>query len=259
MPSVTEARAAVHETTEPGPQARREARQREEALAHVILLRHGEPDWYPDARGAVDDAGLTPRGHAQARCAAAALAKGRIDAIYVSPLLRAQETAAPLVAACGIPAVSVPAFAEISIAGTTGLSQRDVDRYFLEAMRRPLAEHWAGWPQGESFRDFHSRVCGGLGEVLARHGMTSAREHEFTVWEQPARPETIVIVAHGGTNAVLLTHLLDVPPVPWEWIRFESELAAYSVVQARPLGQRGCIWSLIDFGEIDHLRAAGLR
>ena len=256
---MTEARAAVHETTEPGPQARREARQREEALAHVILLRHGEPDWYPDARGAVDDAGLTPRGHAQARCAAAALAKGRIDAIYVSPLLRAQETAAPLVATCGIPAVSVPAFAEISIAGTTGLSQRDVDRYFLEAMRRPLAEHWAGWPQGESFRDFHARVCGGLGEVLARHGMTSAREHEFTVWEQPARPETIVIVAHGGTNAVLLTHLLDVPPVPWEWIRFESELAAYSVVQARPLGQRGCIWSLIDFGEIDHLRAAGLR
>ncbi len=79
------------------------------------------------------------------------------------------------------------------------------------------------------------------------------------MWEQPARPLTIVIVAHGGTNSVLLTHLLDVPPVPGEWVRFESELAAYSIVQARPLGQRGCIWSLIDFNEVDHLRSTGLR
>lgn len=245
---------------EAGVQARREARQREEASAHVILLRHGEPDWYPGGQDvAVDDAGLTSRGQAQARCAAKALSKQRIDAIYVSPLLRAQETAEPLSAATGIPATMVPAFAEISIAGTAGLSQRDVDRYFLEAVRRPLAEHWSGWPRGESFRDFHARVCGGLDGVLARHGMTPAREHEFTVWEQPDRPMTIVIVAHGGTNAVLLTHLLDVPPVPWEWVRFESELAAYSIVQARPLGQRGCIWSLIDFGEVDHLRAEGLR
>ncbi|MCC6642829.1 MAG: histidine phosphatase family protein [Deltaproteobacteria bacterium] len=256
---MTQAAAAQDESSEPGTQARREARQREEALAHVILLRHGEPDWYPGGNGAVDDAGLTARGQAQARCAAAALARERVDAIYVSPLLRAQETAAPLVAATGIPAITVPAFAEIAIAGTAGLSQRDVDRYFLEAMRRPLAAHWDGWPQGESFRAFHSRVCGGLGEVLARHGMSSEREREFTVWDQPARPQTIVVVAHGGTNAVLLTHLLDVAPVPWEWIRFESELAAYSVVQARPLGQHGCIWSLIDFGEVDHLRAAGLR
>ena len=245
---------------EAGAQARREARQRDEAVAHVILLRHGEPDWYPEGRDiAVDDAGLTARGHAQARCAAAALAKERIDAIYVSPLRRSQETAAPLAAATGIPAVTVPALAEISIAGATGLSQRDVDRYFLEAMRRPLSEHWEGWPQSESFRDFHARVCGGLDQVLARHGMTPAREHDFTVWEQPVRPETIVLVAHGGTNSVLLTHLLDVPPVPWEWVRFESELAAYSIVQARPLGQRGCIWSLIDFNEVDHLRAARLR
>ena len=248
------------EATAPGTQARREARQREEAAAHLILLRHGEPDWHPaGSELQVDDAGLTALGHAQARSAAQALAKGRVDAIYVSPLRRARETAAPLAAAVGLRAVTVPGLAEISVAGATGLSQRDVDRFFLEAMRRPLAEHWDGWPRGEGFRDFHARVCASLDGVLALHGITPGREHEFTVWEQPARPETIVIVAHGGTNAVLLSHLLDIPPVPWEWVRFESELAAYSIVQARPLGQRGCIWSLVDFNEVDHLRAAGLR
>lgn len=42
-------------------------------------------------------------------------------------------------------------------------------------------------------------------------------------------PGAIAIVAHGGTNAVAITHLLDIPCVPWEW------------------------------SQIDHLRNAGLR
>ena len=69
----------------------------------------------------------------------------------------------------------------------------------------------------------------------------------------------IAVVAHGGTNAVALAHLLDVRPVPWEWLRFESELAAYSVVHARPIGPRGAVWSLQNFNEIDPLVEAGLR
>ena len=63
-----------------------------------------------------------------------------------------------------------------------------------------------------------------------------------------------MIVAHGGTNAVLATHLLDVRPVPWEWLRFESQLAAYSILQARALGDERHVWSLVNFNELDHLR-----
>jgi hypothetical protein len=47
--------------------------------------------------------------------------------------------------------------------------------------------------------------------------------------------------------------------VPWEWLRFESELTAYSVVQARDLGPSGLVWSLQAFGMVDHLIDAGLR
>jgi hypothetical protein len=95
--------------------------------------------------------------------------------------------------------------------------------------------------------------------VLAEHGIRPAREHDFTVWSMPEPAPSIVVVAHGGTNAVLLTHLLDVRPVPWEWLRFESQLAAYSVAEARPIGPRGSVWSLQNFNEVDHLRAARLR
>jgi probable phosphoglycerate mutase len=226
--------------------------------ATITLLRHGEPDWTPDGRASVADPGLTEYGAAQARTVASAIAAGGVDAIYVSPLRRAQETAAPLVAATGVATATVEALAEIE-AGVTGMTQEEVDRYFVEAMRRPLSEHWEGWPAGESFRDFHGRVTGGAADLLGRHGIRAETMHDFSSWHLPPGPLSIVIIAHGGTNSVLLTHLLDVRPVPWEWMRFESELASYSVVHARSIGEGGNVWSLQNFNEIDPLRAAGLR
>jgi probable phosphoglycerate mutase len=244
-------------TAKPGVAARHEAEIRGKDRAQVTLLRHGEPDWTPQGGPMVDDPGLTPFGREQAEATAKALASERIDAIYVSPYRRARETAAPLGAAAGITPVSVDDLAEIGVA-FEGLTQEEVDRAFVEAAQRPLEEHWEGWPGGEHFSDFHARVTRGIADVLARHGIRPEKRRDFTVWHVGDETPNIVIVAHGGANAVLLTHLLDVRPLPWEWLRFESALAAYSVAQARPLGGQGHVWSLQNFNELDHLRAAGL-
>ena len=232
---------------------------RGERHPRVTLLRHGEPDWTPEGHS-VPDPGLTPYGVAQAAAAAERLAREGVDAIYVSSYRRSQETAEPLARLVGVEPVVLPGLREIGV-NVDGLSQEDVDRYFVEASRRPLSEHWEGWPASESFRDFHARVTRTLELLLGRHGLTPQRdaEHDFTEWRQSGKPAHIAVVAHGGTNAVALAHLLDLPPVPWEWLRFESELCAYSIVQARPLGPEGCVWSLQDFGEVDHLVEAGLR
>jgi broad specificity phosphatase PhoE len=190
--------------------------------------------------------------------AAAASAERGIDAIYTSPLRRARETAEPLAKATGSSPIVLDALAEIGIP-LEGVTQAEVDVFFRQATRRRLVEHWTGWPGGESFRDFHARVTRALAEILGRHGMRPDNEDDFTVWTLPPQRHRIAIVAHGGTNAVALTHLLDIPPVPWEWSRFESELAAYSVAQSRAVGTTGFVWSLQNFNEVDHLRAAGLR
>ncbi|MEN8182959.1 MAG: histidine phosphatase family protein [Myxococcota bacterium] len=241
-----------------GGQAATEEQRRGQARSQLVLLRHGEPDWVPDGVRAVSDAGLTAFGAAQARAAALAIARDPVDAIYVSPLRRAQETARPLAELSGIPAVTVDGLAEIGV-DTGGMTQSEADRFFVEAMGRPLKEFWDGFPGGESFHAFHDRVTRALGKLLARHDLISSRHEEFTTWQAPPRTQNLVIVAHGGTNAVLLTHLLDARPVPWEWLRFEMELAAYAVVRARPVGEQGCVWSLTNFNEIDPLRSAGLR
>lgn len=248
------------EQPEPGPTAAREARVRGEAHARIILLRHGEPDWSPEGGPSVPDPGLTPFGRAQARAAAERIARERIDALYVSPYRRARETAAPLAEATGLEPVTVDGLAEIEVS-VEGLDQDQVDRYFVEGSQRPLPQHWDGWPGAETFNHFHARVTRAMADVLARHGIHSRREPDgqFNVWHMDAEPPHLVIVAHGGTNSVALTHLLDIRAVPWEWVRFESELCTYSVLQARPLGPEGHVWSLQDFGEFDHLVEAGLR
>ena len=236
----------------------REARVRAVAHARVILVRHGEPDWSPGGGPAVADPGLTEFGRAQAKCTAMRLAGERLDAIYVSPYRRSHETAAALAQATGLELITVDGLAEVGVA-TEGMSQEEVDRYFVAGSQRPLEEHWDGWPGAETFHDFHARVTRALTDVLGRQEMHPSREHDFTVWTIPERGPSVAIVAHGGTNSVALTHLLDIRPVPWEWLRFESELAAFSVLQARAAGARGKVWSLQNFNELDHLRAAGLR
>ena len=243
---------------QPGGAAAQEAESRVTRQARVILLRHGEPDWNPGGGPSVEDPGLTPFGWAQARAAAARLASATIDAIYVSPYRRSQETASALAEATGVAPVTIEALAEVGIA-VTGLTQEEVDRYLVDGSRRPLNEHWEGWPGAETFHEFHARISAAIREVMARHHMFPTREHDFTVWELPERKENVVIVAHGGTNAVALAHLLDIRPVPWEWVRFESELCAFSVLRARSMGVKGSVWSLHSFNHVEHLKHAGLR
>ena len=239
--------------------AQREANERAQPHAQIVLLRHGEPQWSVGDGPAVSDPTLTPFGVWQAKESARALAaEHQFDALYVSPHQRARETAAPLVDATGLEPVTVDQLAEVGVA-VDGFSAEEAARYFVEGSQRPLRELWDGWPGAETFRDFHERVTSGITDILERHACRSYREHDFTVWNLPEAKPTIAIVAHMGTNAVILTHLLDIRPVPWEWLRFETGLAAYSVLQARPIGPQGYVWSLLRFDREDHLVQAGLR
>ena len=86
--------------------------------------------------------------------------------------------------------------------------------------------------------------------MLRHYGIHSRLSEEFTVWSAPARGRAlrIAVVAHGGTNSVVLTHLLGIPPVPWEWLRFETVLSAVSIVALRGISDDSYVWSLQRFG-----------
>ncbi|HVO28168.1 MAG TPA: histidine phosphatase family protein [Candidatus Margulisiibacteriota bacterium] len=227
----------------------RERRGRSGLPLELVLVRHAEPDW-ERARQQGADPGLTALGGQQAADLAAHLRSLPFAALYASPLARAQETAAAIAAAQQLTVTTVAALSEIGVPPLQTASQTEVDAYFLTAAKRPFREHWEGFPGGEPFRTFHGRVTGAISAVLAPYGIHAQIIDGFPAWSAPARARTlrIGVVAHGGTNSVILTHLLGIAPVPWEWIRFETPLAAYSVVALRAINDQGYIWSLQQFG-----------
>jgi probable phosphoglycerate mutase len=243
---------------ERGAAAQRESEIRARPHAKITLIRHGEPQWLPDGGPSVSDPELTPFGVCQAKATARALAGRAFDALYVSPYRRSQQTAAAVGEAIGVEPVTIDGLAEVGVA-LDGYSGEEVDRYFVAGSKRPLREHWEGWPGAESFHAFHGRITEATTEILNRHSCQSYREHDFTVWELPEKKPSIAIVAHGGTNSVILTHLLDIRPVPWEWLRFETGLASFSTAHARRIGPKGYVWSLQSFNCEAHLCEAGLR
>jgi broad specificity phosphatase PhoE len=229
-------------------QEERETRSRESLPVELVLLRHGEPDW--ERKAETGDPGLTELGRTQALRAAANLTARSASAIYCSPLRRALETAQAIAPMQQLKLEAVDDLEEIRVPALRNLTQSEVDSYFAAAARRTLQARWDGFPGGESFGDFHVRVSSAVESILARYGIRSRLSEEFTVWSTPARgqPLRIVIVAHGGTNAVILAHLLGLPPVPWEWLRFETALGAASTLALRGISDDAYVWSLQRFG-----------
>ena len=232
----------------------RERKLRTNLPLEIVLVRHAEPDWESARARGGGDPGLTELGRQQAATLAVHLNQRPLQALYCSPLARARETAAAIGQRQDLQATVVDDLAEIRIPELPEASQTEIEAYFTAAARRPFHEYWNGFPDGEPFRAFHARVTGALESTLAHHGARPIQADEFVAWTSPERARTlrVGIVAHGGANSVMLTHLLGIESVPWEWIRFETPLAAYSVVGLRAFNEQGYIWSLQSFGRRIH-------
>lgn len=216
----------------------------------LIFIRHGQPQWDIDGRG-VDNPVLTELGHRQAELLGEAFAGQTIDRILVSPLIRAQQTAAPIIEALGVEPEIQDWLAEITAPVWQDTPTEVVERVFAESRIRPLEEQWLGIPGGESFRDFHDRVTFGLIDFLS--SIDCVRFNGFPpLWQLTEPGPRIVIVAHSGTNAVSLGHLLGIDPVPWEWERFVAFHASVSVVKPMNIAQKHS-FSLFRFSDLSHL------
>jgi probable phosphoglycerate mutase len=216
----------------------------------LLLIRHGEPEW--DRAGlSVDDPPLTARGQRQAEALAEHFASIEVDELWVSPLRRAQETAAPLAERLGLKARTQDWLAEIGTPRWNGTPTEAVARIFAENWTRPLDELWRGLPGGESFHDFHARVVTGLRTALADVGVEQLST-EPALWGLTKDPGRVAVVAHAGTDATAIGYLLGIPPVPWEWERFVSYHSSVSVV--RPLSiSHAHAFTLARFSDVSHL------
>lgn len=184
----------------------------------IVLIRHGEPEWVRDGL-AVGNPPLTERGHHQAAAMADHLRHEQFDEVYCSPLVRARQTAAPLFEVLGRDEAVEPWLEEIRNPLWHGTPQERVDEAFRQERRRASHERWEGLEGGEPTREFVDRIRLGCQLFLEERGIERV-PGELAMWKVPDPDLKIALVAHAGTNSVIICTLLGLTPTPWEWDRF---------------------------------------
>lgn len=158
----------------------------------LLMARHGQTDLNIDERwqGRID-APLNATGFAQAEQLAMAL-PGGIDALVVSPMLRARQTAEPVVRAMGLVPRFDADFRERDFGIFEGLTADDTAQQFPELASRNVAYRWDEAPPGaEPTRVVVERVARGLQRLRQTHD-----------------GQTVLLVSHGFVVRCL-RHLID--------------------------------------------------
>lgn len=157
----------------------------------LYLIRHGETLYGADAEGALPGRDLTERGYQQIEALAELLADVPLDAIYASPLGRAQATAETIARRNVVPVTTVPALREIEPGEVGGKGMSEL----LAAVRAFFVgpdTHWdTPYLGGETYRDLRERVW----PLIDEHG----RRRD---WRR------VAIVAHGGVNNAIIGRIL---------------------------------------------------
>ncbi len=178
-------------------------------LGTLYLVRHGRTRLNREKvfRGRLD-VPLDEVGEAEGRAAAGALSGVRFDHVYASPLSRAQQTAAFLSEAVGMPVETEEAFCDIDYGLWTERRDEDIRRESSELHAQWLAEPGeVRFPDGEGLADVRGRVAGALGRIADGDG-------------------TVAIVSHRVTLKVILCVLLDLGDDYFR--RFQLDTASYS-------------------------------
>lgn len=162
-------------------------------MLELLIVRHGESEG--NRAGMFTGHGpspLTDRGRRQAEAVGVALASPRPDAVYVSDLPRALQTAEPLCARAGVTPVV-----------TAEIRERDMGEFVGKRFEEIQSQHADGWnalvsrdpeyqpPGGESHRACAARVARFLDTLRERHG-----------------EGRVVVVSHGVAIHHMLWHLL---------------------------------------------------
>jgi broad specificity phosphatase PhoE len=173
-------------------------------LRRLILLRHGQTDYNVDGRmqGHIDSC-LTDAGHEQAAEAAPVLASLAPDRLVSSDLRRAVDTAEVVGAACGLPVKFDPRLRETHLGLWQGHTVAEIELDYPGAIATWRSDPAWAPPEGESRIDVVARSRPVVDELDA----------EFA--DSDGVSETVLLVAHGGLIAGLVTGLLDLPPSAW--------------------------------------------
>jgi len=216
----------------------------------LLIVRHGDPDYSIDS--------LTEKGWREAEYLSERLARLDVKRFYVSPLGRAKDTASLTLGKLGREAEECPWLREFD----APIHRPDVTDHKMVAWDW-LPQDWAveprfflpdQWylPKAMAEADVKSAydwVATNLDALLERHGY---RREGRLYRAAAANNDTVVLFCHFGVECVLLSHLLNISPMPlWHGTCAAPSSVTTVVTEERREGVAA--FRMSAFGDISHL------
>jgi len=168
-----------------------------ETATPLLFLRHGETD-YPEERYYCDqkvDPPLNERGREQADRIVARFEGLSVKTVYVSPSLRARQTAAPTLKFLGLEPILAKELRERDFGAWEGLTTDEIDVRFPEGRKMLFTNPMTYAPEGgENLISFGRRIDGFVNEKIKAH-----------------RGSMILFVTHVGPIRAAVTTAVGIP------------------------------------------------
>jgi probable phosphoglycerate mutase len=203
-----------------------------------VLVRHGasqpavpgEPFPLLDGHG---NPALAPEGELQAALVAARLAREPPAGLFITPLRRTAQTAAPLAAVLGLEPVVVPELREVYLGDWDGgefrVRMAEGDPIAVQAV---LEERWDVIPGAEPMESFALRVRAGIDTVAAAAGPDA----------------TVAAIVHGGVIGEVCRQATESRPFAF----VHADNGSLTRLVILPGGR----WLLRSFNDTAHLASA---
>lgn len=193
----------------------------------LILIRHALPLRVEAVDGPADPP-LAPLGFSQADALAGIVQPDEYDALYVSPLLRARQTADPLAARTGLTPTIADGLAEWDRHSSAYVPLEDLRRESPEVLEAMALGQWDRL--GIDMGAFVERVNDTVDEIAGSH---------------PS--QRVAVVCHGGVINAFVSRVLGLSSP----LFFEPGYTSVSRVRVSRSGGRG----VLSINETGHLRA----
>ena len=220
----------------------------------LIFVRHGEPDYENDR--------LTKKGMIQAELTAQYLKEEKIKAVYSSPMGRAYDTAEYTAREAGVSVRKLDFLHEIDW-GDIEKGREDRLEYdghpwalgFKLLTENPEYVGSNKWDEHHFFKDnkcinYYATVSVSFDGFLADYGYIR-REGLYLC--RDGREDTIAVFMHGGSGAIVLSHLLNLP-FPFVLTTMPFGLCSVSVINLWPDKDKLTVPILELFNYMGHLK-----
>lgn len=222
----------------------------------LYLIRHADPDYENDT--------LTAAGKLEAAALARRLASYHLDAIYSSPMPRAQMTAQYTADLLKLQINTTPWAIEVQgwhynaiVEDGEAIPVWDIPGEILRADPAFFdLERWSYTPPLDSprIREDYAALSTSIDDLIADYGYR--REgRRYRIVNHDSRQ--IALFCHNGTALAILAHLLCAPP-PLIWCSFWHAPSSVTTILLEERGQDWAVPRALSVADVSHLYEARL-